>query len=297
MKGLVIINAYPNGEKFYKQSGRIAEELRLLGVQTDVLRNGEVYACIDAQGNIQEKISKNYDFAVYLDKDKYLGKLLEKSDVRLFNSASAVETCDDKMLTYITLAQKGVPVAETIAAPLCYTPSAKVDELFLQKVADKLGFPLVVKKSYGSFGVGVQLVHGMPELIEIAQKCLHEPHFFQRYVAQSCGKDVRVMVIGGKVVAAMERVAQKGEFRSNIELGGVGRKIDLLPAYQEIAEKVANILQLDYCGVDLLQTDDGPIVCEVNSNAFFEGLEQTTGVNVAKAYAEYIHRTMSAKKV
>ena len=292
MKGLIIINAYPNGEKFYKQSARIAEELRLLGVEVDVVKNGEVTAWIDDCGQIQQDLAKGYNFVVYLDKDKYFGKLLQKNGLRLFNSAEAVEVCDDKMLTYIALAKHGVPVAETIAAPLCYTPNAQVNEIFLQKVAEKLGFPLVLKKSYGSFGVGVQLVHGMPELKNEAQNCLREPHFFQRYIAQSCGRDIRVMVIGGKVVAAMERCAKQGEFRSNIELGGVGRKVELLPSYKQTAEMVAKILDLDYCGVDLLETQDGPMVCEVNSNAFFEGLEQTTGVNVAKAYAEHIYQTM-----
>ena len=89
-------------------------------------------------------------------------------------------------------------------------------------------------------------------------------------------------------VGGMERVAQDSEFRSNIELGGVGRKIELSAKYQETAEKVAQVLNLDYCGVDLLETKQGPVVCEVNSNAFFEGLEQATGINVAAAYAKYI---------
>ena len=93
----------------------------------------------------------------------------------------------------------------------------------------------------------------------------------------------------------MERCAQKGEFRSNIELGGVGKRIELSPDYIEISEKAAKILRLDYCGVDLLQTKDGPIVCEVNSNAFFEGLEQTTGVNVAKAYAQHVYQTIKGQ--
>ena len=293
MKGFILINAYPNGEKFYRQSARIADELRQLGVQMDVLKNGEVGAWIDEDGQALNDLKDKYDFAIYLDKDKYIGKLLEKSGLRLFNSATAVELCDDKMLTYIALSGEGVRVAETIPAPLCYTPNAIADENFLKKVAKKLGFPLVVKKSYGSFGTGVQLVHGMPELQEAAQNCLYAPHVFQKYIAHTFGKDVRVMVIGGKVVAAMERCAKEGEFRSNIELGGVGRNITLTQEYIDIAEKVANILHLDYCGVDLLHTVDGPLVCEVNSNAFFDGLEQTTGVNIAKAYAEYIFKTIS----
>ena len=287
MKGLIIINAYPNGAKFYRQAERIAEELRALGCETDVKRNGEIYATLDNAGKVSLSFAEQYDFAIYLDKDKYLGKALEASGLKLYNSAQAIETCDDKMQTYFALRNAGVAVARTIPAPLCYTPNVKADEKFLENVAKKLGFPLVVKKSYGSFGAGVQLVHGIPELIETANKFLYEPHFYQEFIEQSSGKDIRVIVIGGKVVAAMERVAQKGEFRSNVELGGVGRKIDLLENYAQTAIKAAKALGLDYCGVDILEKGDG-LVCEVNSNAFFEGIESVTGVNVAKAYAKYI---------
>ncbi|MBQ8295514.1 MAG: RimK family alpha-L-glutamate ligase [Clostridia bacterium] len=292
MKGVIIINAYPNGEKFLRQGERIAEELHALGVEADVLKNGEATATVDERGQARARLPKPYNFVVYLDKDKYLGRMLEKSGYRLFNSAQAVESCDDKMLTYLALSGGGVRLAKSVAAPLCYTPNAKADEIFLRFVAEELGFPLVAKKSYGSFGAGVQLVHGMPELKKIAQEWLYVPHFYQQYIAASAGKDVRVIVIGGKAVAAMERVAQKGEFRSNIELGGEGRKIDLSEAYRKAAEQAAQTLGLDYCGVDLLETDEGPLVCEVNSNAFFEGLEKTTGYNVAKAYACHILQSL-----
>lgn len=155
---------------------------------------------------------------------------------------------------------------------------------------------MVVKKSYGSFGAGVRLVHGIPELVKTAQEFLYEPHFYQRYIAQSAGKDIRVIVVGGKAVAAMERVAQTGEFRSNVELGGKGRLIDtaLFENYAPTAELAAKWLGLDYCGVDLLETDEGAIVCEVNSNAFFEGIEGVTGINVAREYAKHILRTIRA---
>ena len=214
--------------------------------------------------------------------------MLEKTGLRLFNSATAVETCDDKMTTYLALQNAGIRLAESIPAPLCYTPNATADERFLQTVAKELGFPLVMKSSYGSFGTGVQLVRDMTELIETEQKNLYRPHFYQAFIAESSGRDIRVIVIGGKMVAAMERVAMNGEFRSNIELGGKGRKITLSPEYATLAERAAIALGLDYCGVDVLETSDGGVICEVNSNAFFEGLELATGINVAKKYAEYI---------
>ena len=86
----------------------------------------------------------------------------------------------------------------------------------------------------------------------------------------------------------MERRAKEGEFRSNIELGGKGFPVRLTDGFREAAERAAKTLGLDYCGVDLLDSDGRPVLCEVNSNAFFEGIEQVTGVNVAAAYARHI---------
>lgn len=293
MQGIVIINGYPNGEKFIRQGQRIADELCALGVPTKLVQNGEIWAAIDGK-----HISSNfqaYKFAVYLDKDKYLGQALEKCGLRLFNPATAVELCDDKMTTYLALQGMGISLIESIPAPLCYTKDAKPREDFLRSIEEKLSFPLVAKKSYGSFGEGVQLIHGYAELLSLEKKWLHIPHLYQRYMKESAGRDIRVLVIGGKVVASMERVAKEGEFRSNIELGGEGRRVVLTQEQKETAERAANALHLDYCGVDLLTTSEGVFVCEVNSNAFFEGLEKTTGVNIARHYAEYILAELSKK--
>ncbi len=285
MKGLVVINGYPSDEKFIRQGKRIADELTSLGVATELVKNGDIYAIAGDSPFVPK--AADCDFVVYLDKDKYLGNILEGMGVRLFNRAKSVELCDDKMTTYQALAGK-VPLCKSIPSPLCYTKGAKVNEEFLRRVGEELGFPLVAKKSYGSFGKGVELVHGYAELRSLAQEWLHEPHFYQQYVSSSCGRDIRVLVIGGKAVACMERVAKAGEFRSNIELGGSGRKIRLPEGYRRVAESAAVALGLDYCGVDLLIGEEGAFVCEVNSNAFFEGLESVTGVNVAKLYANYI---------
>lgn len=293
MKGLVIINGYPNGEKFIRQGERIAEELRLLGVPSDVIKNGEVCAVINEDGSIKTTLTKEYDFAVYLDKDKYLGRMLEACGLRLFNRAEAVEICDDKMQTYLALRNAGISMVKSIPAPLCYTPNAQPNQQFLQIIEDELGFPLVAKKSYGSFGAGVQLVHGSLELQKTEETWLHTPHFYQAFIKESAGRDIRVLVIGGKAVAAMERVAQEGEFRSNVELGGKGRAVKLEASYACVAESVAKVLGLDYCGVDLLEGENGAIVCEVNSNAFFEGLELATGANVAREYAKHILASFS----
>lgn len=296
MKGLIVINAYPNGEKFIRQSERIAQELRLLGVETTVLRNGELSVTVGGTGEVSVSLQASYDFAVYLDKDKYLGAALERTGLRLFNSARAVELCDDKITTYLALQKAGLRLAETVPAPLCYTPNAIPNEAFLKRVAEQLGFPLVVKKSYGSFGAGVRLARDYQELKMAAQAFLYEPHCFQKFISEAAGRDIRVIVIGGKAAAAMARVAKEGEFRSNVELGGQGVPVSLSDEYAEAAERAAQTIGLDYCGVDLLETKEGPVLCEVNSNAFFEGLESVTGFNVAGAYAAHIVKTVAKEK-
>lgn len=296
MKGIVLINGYPNGEKFIRQGERIAAALRAEGAEVRLVRNGEAYARLEKNGGARVFGADGATFAVYLDKDKYLGRMLENAGLRLFNSAAAVEACDDKFSTYLALSGSGIRIPECISAPLCYTPNALPQSAFLRAVADKLGFPLVAKRSYGSFGEGVRLVRDMAELQKIEGEWLHVPHFYQRYVSESCGRDIRVVVIGGKAAAAMERRAAQGEFRSNIELGGTGNAISLSPSFADVAERAARRLGLDYCGVDLLESAEGALLCEVNSNAFFEGVEQATGTDIAAAYARYMSKCLREGK-
>ena len=289
MKGIVLLNAYTKSAGANRQASRIAEELNALGVQTEMRPNGAFDADIFSS---RVRLAQKPDFVVYLDKDKYLSRLWEKEGVRLFNSADGVEVCDDKMLTYIAMANGGVEIPDTLPAPLCYYPDARVREEYCRVVEERLGYPLVVKKSFGSWGMDVNLIQNFAELTKIAEEYKLFPHLYQKYIAAKRGEDTRVLVIGGKAVAAMRR-RNDGDFRSNIELGGRGYPAEITKSYREISERAARLLSLDYCGIDLLEGEDGrPIVCEVNSNAFFNEAEKVTGVNIAGAYAAHIAREM-----
>ena len=289
MKGIVLLNAYTKSAGANRQASRIAEELNALGVQTEMRLNGAFDADIFSS---RVRLTQKPDFVVYLDKDKYLSRLWEKEGVRLFNSADGVEVCDDKMLTYIALANGGVEIPDTLPAPLCYYPDARVREEYCRVVEERLGYPLVVKKSFGSWGMDVNLIQNFAELTKIAEEYKLFPHLYQKYIAAKRGEDTRVLVIGGKAVAAMRR-RNDGDFRSNIELGGRGYPAEITKSYREISERAARLLSLDYCGSDLLEGEDGrPIVCEVTSNAFFNEAEKVTGVNIAGAYAAHIAREM-----
>ena len=112
---------------------------------------------------------------------------------------------------------------------------------------------------------------------------------YQEFISSSFGFDYRLILIGGKFVAGMRRHNENGDFRSNIAQGGKGEKMEIPLPYIRLAEKAAQILKLDYCGVDLLKGKDGePILCEVNSNAFLKWIEEVTGINIAYVYARYI---------
>ena len=172
-----------------------------------------------------------------------------------------------------------------------YNYAGEVKKSSLDIVERDLGYPLIFKKCYGSLGKGVIKVDDREQLESVANKYKGVPHLYQQYISASHGKDIRVIVVGGKAVAGMLRKS-RGDFRSNIELGGVGEKLELPQAVIDLSEKVAKLLNLDYCGVDILIGDNEYYVCEVNSNAFFKGIENVTKINVAKEYAEYIYNMM-----
>lgn len=280
MKGFILINAYTQSESELYQPRRLREELQKLNVTVDLVRN----VCVDTR--------VDYDFCVYLDKDKYGARLLEGQGLRLFNRAAAIETCDDKMLTCLAL--QGFPVPETFSAPLCYTPEEEVSERLLARAEERLGYPLVVKECYGSLGKGVYFIENRVQLLEICKKLQCKPHLFQKFIHTSYGTDVRVIVIGGKARCAMKRTGQG--FLSNVAAGGAGEPFPLDRQTAALCEDVSRRLGLDYCGIDLLFGESGFLICEVNSNAFFAAAERVTGINVAKIYAEHIFEQIYDKE-
>ena len=289
MKGLIITNGYGLADGIKHQVSRLSEEFLKLNVLIDVKRNNELHAFIN-NGEIDVSLPK-YDFVMYLDKDRYVADMLERSGFRLFNKVDAICKCDDKMLTHICLSNSGIKMPTSISSTLCYRDDGNRD--YLNDVEKRLGFPLIVKENYGSLGKQVYLINNSAELRQIEDKLIHIPHIFQEFVSSSKGLDYRIIVIGHKVVAYMKR-ENKNSYLSNLATGGFASVVKLPQEYLDMAIKASEILGLDYCGVDILQGSSGePILSEVNSNAFFEGIEKTTGINVAGAYAKYIIEKIS----
>lgn len=281
---LIVINGYGLAAGIQHQVKRLTEEFSKRGVKTTVIKNTEVFAYI-----LQEKVDISLpkaDFVLYLDKDRYVAQMLEKNGYKLFNNIDSIIKCDDKMLTHICLANEGIKMPTTVSSTLCYTDNGNRE--YLDKVIELVGLPMIVKENYGSLGKQVYLVKTKERLLKLENELIHVPHLYQEFISSSVGKDYRIIVIGHKVVAYMKRENKKS-YLSNLAAGGEASKVDLPKSYLEMAVKTSVILGLDYCGVDILEGPNGePILSEVNSNAFYEGIEKTTGINVAGCYVDYL---------
>lgn len=287
MNGVVIINQ-ELGHNAYKIK-RYKEEFSKLGISLDVFVNNGTLALIK-NSEIQINLPK-CDFIIYLDKDIYLARLLEKAGYRLFNKADFIKLCDDKALTNIACASRGIKMPDTITGPLFYSPELKEDNFkFLDDVVEELGFPLILKRVYGSLGLGVYLIKNKEELVEAYKEHCRAPILFQRYVGSSYGVSARVIIIDQKVVGGFIRY-NKSDFRSNFGDNASSRPLKDGDRCFDLAQKIADELDIEYAGIDFMFLEDGePILCEINSNAFFEEFEKVTGINVAKEYALMIKR-------
>lgn len=293
-KGFILTNKYYEYSGIVNQANRIKEEFLKLGYDLPIIKNGNGFY-IDENSKIVSNLS-SYDFCVFLDKDKYTGTALETLGIRTFNKISSIIDCDDKTLTFLRIAGSNVKIPKTIPSPLCYNSDAVIDETYLKEVAKELGYPFVFKLGYSSLGKGVFLVKDFNEFLKLSNEYKFEAKCYQEFISSSYGKDVRIICIGGKFFSAIERVSET-DFRSNGYLGGKGRKVEVSKEFISVAEKVAKLLKLDYMGIDLLYgKNNEPILCEVNSNAFFTLSESVTGKNVAKAYAEYIISQVNGEK-
>lgn len=289
MNGIIIVNQYV-GHNQHKID-RFKEEFAKRNISLDVFTNDGTLAVIK-NNEVVVNLPKA-DFILYLDKDYYLSKLLEKAGYRLFNKTEFTKLCDDKILTFITCSNQGIRMPETFAGPLVYRVPDENYFKFLDKVEKELGFPLVVKKVYGSLGEGVYLVNNHEELVAKYKASISGPVLFQKYIPSSTGRSIRVIIIDGKVFGGFIRT-NDGDFRSNFGKTAGGEKLVDSSKYSAFAQDIASKLNIEYAGIDLLDDIDGnPILCEINSNAFFEEFEKITKLNVAEAIRDMIIRKIN----
>jgi RimK family alpha-L-glutamate ligase len=182
----------------------------------------------------------------------------------------------------------------TIIAPKTFDGVGYTDYSFLTVAGEKLGFPMVVKEAFGSFGKQVYLAENATQLREIVEGLGAKPFLMQEFIASSRGRDLRINVVGGKVVGVMLRENER-DFRSNISGGGRGKSYSPTKEQVDIALQACEALGLDFAGVDVLFGEGGePLVCEVNSNPHFKSSLKYAGVDVAREIIRYVKGAVCA---
>jgi len=214
---------------------------------------------------------------------------LEIMGVWSLNDSVAIGRSRDKLRCMQILARRGIGLPITgFAHSTAYT-----DDM-IEMVG---GAPIVIKLLEGTQGLGVVLGEtrsSARSVIEAFRK-VNVNILLQEYIKEAGASDIRCIVVGGKVVASMMRTGASGEFRSNLHRGGTAQKVKISPEERSVAVRSASLMGLNVCGVDMLRTNHGPVVMEVNSSPGLEGIETSTGIDVATKIIEYIE-THAGKK-
>ena len=283
-KGLLLVNGFLKGNKYDEVYSFLVDSFLKFGCKLVMKPSYE----ISNKVGYKPVIDKNEaDFVIFWDKDHYLAKAISDGGIRVFNNYRAVRDCDNKILTAKRLADGGVNTPKTIIAPKTFENIGYTSFDFLKKAGDELGYPFVIKEAYGSFGEQVYLAKDHDEAVAIVKGFGGKEFLMQEFIKESCGRDIRVNVVGKSVVASMLRVNEK-DFRSNITGGGKAYATDITEKQKSAAIAALNAVNADFGGVDILLNEGEPMVCEVNASMHFVSTFNATGVNVADYIAEYV---------
>ena len=281
MKGWLVVNTFMDNAKFKNLYELLSDAFKKRDVSL------EIKTAEDISLEVNKPIENKPDFAIFWDKDIYLAKRLEQNGIRLFNNSAAVELCDNKILMYQELAKNNIRIPRTFIAPKTFEGLGYNKLSFLDKVIEEIGLPIVIKEAYGSFGEQVYLASDKESAKSIIKRIGYKDFLMQEFIASSKGRDIRINVVGDKAVASMLR-ENKNDFRSNISSGGNGINYEPKQEYIDLAIKTAKALGLSFAGVDVMFGEDGPIICEVNSNPQFASTLKATGINLGEFISDYI---------
>ncbi|MBT4058867.1 MAG: RimK family alpha-L-glutamate ligase [Euryarchaeota archaeon] len=208
----------------------------------------------------------------------------QAAGVTVLNHSNGIAASRDKLRALQRFAASELPIPRT-----AYARGAADLHPCVEIVG---GPPVVLKLLEGTQGVGVMrcdTIASAESVIDVLAR-LHQPIIVQEYIAESEGTDIRAIVVGGKVVAAMRRTGKADDFRSNIHRGGTGDSVDLEPDIERICIDACKSLGIQFGGVDLLESKRGPLLMEVNSSPGLEGIERATGIDVANEVIMEIER-------
>jgi ribosomal protein S6--L-glutamate ligase len=206
------------------------------------------------------------------------------------NESVAISRSRDKLRSLQLLSRKGIGLPVTVFAH----KTSNAEEII--RLAG--GAPVVIKLLEGTQGIGVVLGETPKAAESIIQAFggVNTNILVQEYIAEAKGEDIRCLVVGDRVVASMKRSGKEGEFRSNLHRGGSARPVKITAQERTTAIGAAKALGLNVCGVDMLRSNHGPVVMEVNSSPGLEGVEQATGVDVAGKIIEFIEKNAKPGK-
>jgi ribosomal protein S6--L-glutamate ligase len=211
----------------------------------------------------------------------YATEMLKDVGYKIINGDSSFALAKNKLAQHLVFQKENIPCPEFAIAR---NPEEALN------AACKIGFPVIIKVAFGTLGKGVFYAENHETFSPIAEYLAirdGNPLIIERFVSEADRKDLRVFVVGGKVVASMERNAPQGDVRANTSSGGTGFEVELTDDERELAIRVAKTFNIEICGVDLIRSKKGPLVLEVNANPGFRELERVTGKDIAKEIVEY----------
>jgi len=221
-------------------------------------------------------------------------KQFELAGIPTLNSYNGIMVTKNKIRSLQLLSNKNIPMPKTYVVR---------SSEFIPEVMHDIGkYPVILKAATGAKGIGVSIVESERTLRSLIEMMMDSedshPLIVQEYIKESSGKDVRVFVVGGKIVAAMERIAtKKGEFRSNFSIGGKVKIAALTPEEKRLAKRATKVCGLDFAGVDIIRSKQGPKILEVNSNPGLKGITEATGIDVAGYIIDLaVERALEKKK-
>jgi ribosomal protein S6--L-glutamate ligase len=282
----IIYNGSLTHDKFKDQAVLLKEAAERAGVRAELRKNYEILM------DLSSSLAVHPDFVVFLDKDILLANFLKNAGVPVFNDPVVIETCDNKAKQYLELSKHGIPIPKTIIAPKVYPSFTINDSGYYEQILEQLDLPMIIKEGHGSFGMRVYLIETEEDFFAKTDELRGVDYVFQKFIATSRGRDIRVNIVGGEVVAAMYRYSET-DFRANITNGGVAKQIELTEQQKALAIQAAHAVGAEFAGVDLLfGEDEEPLVCEVNAAAHIRNIYNVTGINVADAMIDYILRKL-----
>ena len=310
-QGWLIVNEYLDTEKFLEIRKLFLSGAEKKNVKLTVYTNADF--AVDLSGAVVK--SRAFDegepeFIIFYDKDITLAAALEKMGYRLYNSADAIDVCDSKVKTATRISEYNlnckddeakILMPKTYKVPFTYENIGIKDSYsfdFLEYVEKDLceaekgalsgAYPMIIKESNSSFGMGVHLAGSREEAVKLICEYGNKECIIQEYLSYSSGRDYRLQMVSDKCVCAMMR-SNENDFRANITNGGKMSEYKPTDEDLSLARNVMKCLKLDFAGIDIMHDKSGRTVfLEANSNAHFKNIYDLTGINAAEKMIEYI---------